>query len=41
MGMWATGPVIRPEEIRPAFECALAEIDGGRPALVQVRTPQG
>jgi acetolactate synthase-1/2/3 large subunit len=41
MGMWATGPVTRPEEIAPAFEAALAEIDAGRPALVQVHTPQG
>lgn len=41
MGMWATGPVSRPDEIEPAFTEALAEIDAGRPALVQVRTPQG
>jgi thiamine pyrophosphate-dependent acetolactate synthase large subunit-like protein len=41
MGMWSTGPVSSPEEIEPAFAAALAEIDAGRPALVQVRTPQG
>jgi acetolactate synthase I/II/III large subunit len=41
MGMWATGPVSRPDEIAPAFQGALAEIDAGRPALVQVHTPQG
>jgi acetolactate synthase-1/2/3 large subunit len=41
MGMWSTGPVSSPEEIEPAFAAALAEVDAGRPALVQVRTPQG
>src|SRR5262249_62130000 len=41
MGMWATGPISHPNQIAPAFEAALAEIDAGRPALVQVHTPQG
>jgi thiamine pyrophosphate-dependent acetolactate synthase large subunit-like protein len=41
MGMWATGPVSSPAELAAAIQSALAEIDAGRPALVQVRTPQG
>ena len=41
MGMWSTGPVTQPDQVVPAFTEALEQIDAGRPALVQVRTPQG
>src|SRR4051794_27841183 len=41
MGMWSAGPVSTPADIEPVFTEALAEVDAGRPALVQVRTPQG
>lgn len=39
MGMWAAGPVTEPEEIERTFSDALAVVDAGRPALVQVHTP--
>lgn len=40
MGMWAAGPLTRPDEIERTFSDALAVIDEGRPALVQVHTPR-
>ena len=36
-GMWAEGPVDDPNELGPALERALAEVDAGGPALVEVR----
>jgi acetolactate synthase-1/2/3 large subunit len=38
MGVWAEGPVERPEDIAPALARALAEVRAGRPALVDVIT---
>lgn len=39
MGMWSSGPVTRPDDVLGTFAEALAVIDEGRPALVQVHTP--
>jgi thiamine pyrophosphate-dependent acetolactate synthase large subunit-like protein len=36
-GMWAEGPVDGPYELGPVLERALAEVDAGGPALVEVR----
>ena len=36
-GMWSEGPVEDPNELGRVLQRALAEVDGGRPALVEVR----
>ena len=36
-GMWSEGPVEDPSELGRVLQRALAEVDGGRPALVEVR----
>ncbi len=38
MGVWAEGPIEKPEEVGPALRRALAEVKAGRPALVDVIT---
>ncbi len=38
MGVWAEGPIDKPEDVAPALRRALAEVKAGRPALVDVIT---
>jgi thiamine pyrophosphate-dependent acetolactate synthase large subunit-like protein len=38
LGVWATGPVADPSELRPALESALEIVTAGKPALVDVLT---
>jgi acetolactate synthase I/II/III large subunit len=37
-GAWADTPVTSPGELAPALRAALEQVDGGRVALVDVRT---
>jgi thiamine pyrophosphate-dependent acetolactate synthase large subunit-like protein len=38
MGMWAEGPISKPEELGPALVRALAQVKNGQPALLDVVT---
>jgi acetolactate synthase-1/2/3 large subunit len=38
MGVWAEGPIERPDDVRPALLRALAEVKQGRPALIDTIT---
>ncbi len=38
MGVWATGPITDPNELRPALQRALEVVKAGEPALVDVHT---
>ena len=38
MGMWAEGPIEKPEDLGPALVRALAQVKNGRPALLDVVT---
>jgi acetolactate synthase-1/2/3 large subunit len=38
MGMWAKGPISKPEDLAPALVRALAQVKSGQPALLDVVT---
>jgi acetolactate synthase I/II/III large subunit len=38
MGVWAEGPVLRPEDLGPALARALTVVKRGEPALIDVVT---